>query len=40
MKNDFILKIINSDVYRASTELKNNNDILKKSIDELRGGDF
>lgn len=36
VKNDFILKIINSDVYRASTELKNNNDILKKSIDELR----
>ena len=36
MKNDFILKIINSDVYRASTELKSNNDILKKSIDELR----
>lgn len=36
LKNDFIIKIINSDVQRAKLELKNCNNILKESIDELR----
>lgn len=36
LKNDFIIKIINSDVQRAKLELKNCNNILKESIDGLR----
>lgn len=36
LKNDFIIKIINSDRQRAQLELKNCNNILKESIDELR----
>lgn len=36
LKNDFIIKIINSDVQRAKLELKNCNNILKESIEELR----
>lgn len=36
LKNDFIIKIINSDIQRAKLELKNCNDILKESIEELR----
>lgn len=35
-KTDFIIKIINSDRQRAQLELKNCNEILKESIDELR----
>jgi len=36
LKNDFIIKIINSDRQRAQLELKNCNSILKESIEELR----
>lgn len=36
LKNDFIIKVINSDVQRAKLELENCNNILKESIDELR----
>lgn len=36
LKNDFIIKIMNSDRQRAQLELKNCNSILRESIDELR----
>ncbi len=36
LKNDFIVKIINSDRQRAQLELKNCNSILRESIEELR----
>lgn len=36
MKNNFILKIMENDPLRAKLQLKNNNDVLKTSIQELR----
>ncbi len=36
LKNDFIVKIMNSDRQRAQLELKNCNSILRESIEELR----
>lgn len=36
LKNEFVLRIMDSDIQRAKLELKNNNDLLKSSINELR----
>lgn len=36
MKNEFVMRIMNSDMHRAQIELKNINEVLKNSISELR----
>lgn len=36
LKNEFVMKIMNSDMHRAKIELKNINEVLKNSISELR----